>query len=72
MTAILTIRPKDLMRILGLSYSQCQRKLKAIREVNNKERHQYVTITETADFIGLPESDIRKTLENHSKTPALC
>ena len=65
MTATLTIRPKDLMRILGLSYSQCQRKLKAIREVNNKKSHQYVTLSETADFIGIPEADIRKTLENH-------
>jgi len=65
MTATLTIRPKDLMRVLGLSYSQCQRKLKAIRVINCKGSHQYVTVTEVADFIGLPENDIRKTLENH-------
>ena len=67
MTATLTIKPKDLMRILGLSYSQCLRKVKAIREVNGKERHQYVTVTETADFIGIPEDTIRKTLENPVK-----
>ena len=68
MTAPISIKPKDLMRILGLSYNQCCRKLKAIREVNGKKCYQLVTITETADFLGLPEETLVKRLENHSKT----
>jgi len=72
MTAPATIKAKDLMRVLDLSYSQCLRKLKAIREVNAKKKHQYVTVSETADFLGLPEETIIKKLENHTKTPKLC
>ena len=69
MTTPISIKPKDLMRILGLSYSQCRRKLKAIREINEKKPHQCVTIAETADFLGLPEEVIRNTFENQKKTP---
>ena len=64
MTIPISIKPKDLQRILGISYSQAKRKVKAIREVNGKQRHQCVTIPETADFLGLPEEIIKKTLEN--------
>jgi hypothetical protein len=68
MTAPISIKPKDLMRVLGLSYNQCCRKLAAIRQVNNKKAYQLVTITETADFLGLPEETVINRLQNHTKT----
>jgi len=67
MTVPISIKPKDLMCILGLSHRQCVRKLKAIRLVCNKESHQYVTIEETADYFGLPAENLVKRLENHGK-----
>jgi hypothetical protein len=67
MTAPITIRPDNLMRILGLSYEQCRRKLVAIRQVNGKKRGQCVTISETADFLGLSEETIIKHLETPIK-----
>ena len=65
MTAPINIKPKDLQRVTGLSYIQCFRKLKAIREVNEKTQKQYVTAAEAADFLGLPTENFIKLLETN-------
>lgn len=62
-SAIINIKPKDVQRLLGLSYSQAKRKVKAIREINGKQKHQCITIDETADYLGVTPETIKENLQ---------
>lgn len=69
----INIRAKDLMRINGLSQSQCYKILRKIRLSFGKQKHQFVTIEETSEYLGVDESNILERLgfsmENSRKTP---
>jgi len=64
-SVIINIKPKDIQRLLGLSYSQAKRKVKAIREINGKEKHQCVTVDETADYLGITPELIKENLQKN-------
>jgi hypothetical protein len=49
------IYPKDVQRITGKSERYGRDILCKIKTAKGKQRHQYVTVTEFADFTGLPE-----------------
>lgn len=60
---ITLIKPLEMQKIIGQSYSTAKRKVKAIREINNKASHQYPTVAETADFLGVTETEIAEALK---------
>lgn len=50
------IYPKDLCKSLRIGTRQAQRKIKEAREGLNKQKHQYMTVKEFCDYMGLPEA----------------
>ncbi len=56
------IYPKDVQRITGKSERYGRKLLKLIKELNEKETHQFVSIKEFSDYTGLPEELIKEHL----------
>lgn len=54
----LCIYPKDISLILGKSTRQSERILSHIRVVLKKKKHQYVTISEFAEYADIPEEEV--------------
>jgi len=52
------IYPKDVSRVLGIGERKAQRLLNKIKIFMNKERHQYITKREFAQYTGIPEDEI--------------
>jgi len=46
----LIVTPQDVMKITGRSDVWCERRLKLIKDVLGKEKHQFVTIKEFCDY----------------------
>lgn len=61
------IRPKDLMIINGLSYSRCAEIVRNIRKSYGKQRHQILTIEETAEYLDITADKLRETFRLHSE-----
>lgn len=53
------IYPKDISILLGKSYKQAVRIFGTIRDAYGKERHQYLTMQEFADYTGIDIATIR-------------
>lgn len=54
----LCIYPKEAAKLLGLKERQAQRIFRNIRRELNKKRHQFITVKEFFEYIGIPEQDI--------------
>lgn len=52
------IRNKDIQRIMGMSYRHSRLYLLKLRADLKKERHQFVSIGELADYAGLPIEEV--------------
>ncbi|MFW6275402.1 MAG: hypothetical protein ACOC2M_02070 [bacterium] len=48
------VYPKDISRITGKSERYGRKLLKTIKETNEKENHQFVSLEEFSDYTGLP------------------
>lgn len=53
------IYPKDVALILGISNRHASRYLHLVREAYGKERHQFVSIREFAQYTGLDEHEVQ-------------
>lgn len=58
----IVIHPKDIMIITGKSERYARYLIKQIKEELNKKSHQYVTIKECADYLGLDPEELSKEL----------
>ena len=56
------IYPKDIMRITGKSERYGRKLLEKIREKNQKEEHQFVTIKEFCSYTGIDITDVQVSL----------
>ncbi|MDR1585602.1 MAG: hypothetical protein LBS07_05455 [Prevotellaceae bacterium] len=61
----INIRPKDLMRINGLSYSRCAVIIRNCRKEFSKGKHQVLCIEELAEYLDI---SVCKLLENYRKS----
>lgn len=50
----LVVYPKNVSRITGKSERYGRKLLKTIKETNEKENHQFVSLEEFSDYTGLP------------------
>ncbi len=58
------LKTKDLVIVTGKSLRQCERDMKAIRQVNKKNKGQLIKINEVAHFYGISETDVKTKLLN--------
>jgi hypothetical protein len=63
-TVPLNIRPKDLQKITGLSYSRCAVIIRNIRHKYSKKKYQFLTIEETAEYLSIPASKLTENFKN--------
>jgi hypothetical protein len=63
-TVPLNIRPKDLQKMIGLSYSRCVVIIRNIRREYAKGKHQLLTIEETAEYLDIPVSKLTENFNN--------
>ncbi len=56
------IYPKDIMRITGKSERYGRKLLEKIREKNQKEVHQFITIKEFCSYTGIDITDVQVSL----------
>lgn len=54
------VYPKDVSRITGKSERYGRKLLRTIKEANDKEAHQFVSLEEFADYTGLSIELIKK------------
>lgn len=58
----IVIHPKDIMIITGKSERYARYLIKQIKEELNKKSHQYVTIKECADYLGLDPEELAELI----------
>lgn len=51
------IYPKDLCGPLGIGERQAQRKIREVRKALDKKKHQYLTINEFCEYMGIPRAE---------------
>jgi UDP-glucose 6-dehydrogenase len=56
------VYPKDVSRITGKSERYDRKLLKTIKETNEKENHQFVSLEEFSDYTGLTVELIKEHL----------
>ena len=56
------VYPKDVSRITGKSERYGRKFLRKIKEANDKENHQFVSLEEFSDYTGLPVELIKEHL----------
>ena len=56
------VYPKDISQITGKSERYGRKLLKTIKETNEKEDHQFVSLEEFSDYTGLPVELIKEHL----------
>lgn len=61
----IVIYPKDIMRITGRSERYSRDILKKIKHDLNKEKHQFVTIQEFCQYIGIDEVRIMEIFKKY-------
>jgi hypothetical protein len=54
------VYPKDVSRITGKSERYGRKLLKTIKEMNDKDNHQFVSLEEFSDYTGLPVELIKE------------
>jgi hypothetical protein len=60
----LCIYPKDVQRITGKSERYGRVLLQKIKDVNAKEKHQFITIDEFCSYTGLERIEVQKYLND--------
>lgn len=58
----IVIHPKDIMIITGKSERYARYLIKQIKEELNKKSHQYVTIKECANYLGLDPEELAELI----------
>lgn len=58
----LCISPKDIALVLDLSPRQAQRKYQQAKDAYGKAKHQQLTVSEFAEYYGLPLADVIERL----------
>lgn len=58
----LVIHTSDLMQITGKSQRHCQYLITRMREFFNKPQHQYITIRECSEYLGLEYDEVDEVL----------
>lgn len=58
------IYPKDVQRITGKSERYGRILLQKIKDVNSKEKHQFITIDEFCSYTGLEKDEVQKYLND--------
>jgi len=56
------IYPKDIQRITGKSERTGRRILEKIREIEGKEKHQVITVSEFANYLGIDAETVQNYL----------
>jgi len=56
------IRPKDVEIILDVSASYARRMVRVIKRLNNKEKHQKITVKEFCRYFGLEVNEVIEEL----------
>ena len=56
------VYPKDVSIITGKSERYGRKRLKTIKETNEKENHQFVSLEEFSDYTGLPVELVKNHL----------
>ena len=63
----LIITAKDVQVILGVSSGHASRIIRVIKRINNKEKHQKITITEFCRYMGLEVKEVVLELKEFYK-----
>lgn len=58
----LVIHTSDLMQITGKSQRRCQYLITRLCEFFNKPQHQYITIRECSEYLGLDYAEVDEVL----------
>ncbi|WP_026970221.1 hypothetical protein [Algoriphagus terrigena] len=58
----IVIYPKDVVQLTGRSERYSQKLINKIKETLKKAPHQFVTLDEFAEFVGIPKDDLKKNL----------
>ena len=57
------IYPKDIQLITGKSERACRETIRKIKEANNKESHQLVTLAECCTYLGISTEGVVELLK---------
>jgi hypothetical protein len=57
------IYTKDIPIITGKSYRYCRTIMKNIRKINNKEKHQPVSVFELSNYLGIDVQEVMKIVK---------
>ncbi len=63
----LIITAKDVQVILGVSSGHASRIIRVIKRINNKEKHQKITITEFCRYMGFDVKEVMLVLKEFYK-----
>lgn len=63
----LIITAKDVQVILGVSSGHASRIIRIIKRINNKEKHQKITITEFSRYMGFEVKEVMLVLQEFYK-----
>ena len=63
----LIITAKDVQVILGVSSGHASRIIRIIKRINNKEKHQKITITEFSRYMGFEVNEVMLVLQEFYK-----
>ena len=63
----LIFTPKDVEVVLGVSSGHARRLVRVIKRINNKDRHQKITITEFCRYMGLEVEEVVLELKEFYK-----
>lgn len=63
----LIITAKDVQVVLGVSSGHASRILRVIKRINNKEKHQKITITEFSRYMGFEVKEVLLVLQEFYK-----
>ncbi len=58
----IVVQSHDIMKLCGCSLRSAQKRLKSIRALLSKSRHQFVTIEEFARHSGIPVDDLKEQI----------
>jgi hypothetical protein len=56
------IYAKDIQRITGRSVRYSHEVIRKIRQITDKEKGQYITLSEFSEFSGIPREDLEEYL----------
>ena len=65
---IIVIRPKDVMKVFDISYSSACRRLRDMKDAYDKQKHQFITLSDFAEYEDIPEERILELLQSKNKS----